>query len=105
MADSFTLAKGEILRMVYTPVTDGEAITVDPSWDVASSMKRQGVSALIDLEPTIANGVINIEYDTVDLDLGTYNIDVRITQTGNDDVFSVQFFFHLVGTVTPPSTR
>jgi len=104
MADSFTLAKGEILRMVYTPITDGQAVTVDNTWDVASYMQRQGSSSKINLEPTIANDVINIEYDTVNLDLGTYNIDVRLTETGNDDVFSAQFFLHLVGTVTPPSS-
>ena len=105
MADSFTLSKGEIISMIYRPVTDGVAITVDPSWDVSSYMQRQGSSEAINLNPTISDGVINITYDTVDLDLGTYNIDVRITETENNDIFSTQFFLRLVGTVTPPSSR
>jgi len=105
MADSFTLAKGEIMRLNYTLTTDGETVTIDPSWEVASYMQKQGDTATIDLAPTIADGIAEVEYDTVDLDVGTYQIDFRVTQGGNNDVFSVRFFFHLIGTITPPSTR
>lgn len=105
MANSFTLAKGKILRMTYKPTVDGEPLVVGNDWNVSSYMQRQGSCDTIDLEPTISGGFIEVEYDTVDLDPGTYNIDFRFTETGNDDEFSGLFFMHLVKTITPPSTR
>lgn len=105
MANSFTLAKGEILNMTYTPTTDGVAVTVEPEWGVSSFMKREGTNTTIDLSPTIADGVIVVSYDTVDLCIGRYLIDFRMTQTGNNDIFSGQFFMYLSKTITTPSTR
>ena len=105
MATSFTIAQGEILRIRFIPRSDSAVVTIEPTWEVSSYMKKQGSRESINLNPVIDTGVAVVEYDTIELPIGTYIIDFRITDDSPSDTFSGKFTMYLVDTITPPSNR
>lgn len=100
MPSSIYLAKGEQLNMTITIV--GE--TLDGSWNVGC-FARADCGEVLDLEPVIAGGIATVAFDTILMNSPSYQIDIRFTETGNDDVFSEPFRLYLSSTVTPPTPR
>lgn len=97
---SIYLSRGEILRMTITAT--GE--TLDDSWDVGCFAKPKCGEA-INLNPTVAAGVATVEHDTIDMPGSSYQIDIRLTETGNNDIWSEPIGLYLSDTVTPATTR
>ena len=94
------IARGEILRMTITAT--GE--TLDGTWNVGCYAKPK-CGEVISLSPTIAAGVATVAYDTINMTAPSYQIDIRFTETGNNDIWSDPFTIYLSDTVTPATTR
>lgn len=100
MPSSIYLAKGEQLNMTITAT--GE--TLDGTWDVGCFAKAD-CGEVIDLEPVIASGVATVAFDTLAMNSPSYQIDIRFTETGNEDIWSEPFRLYLSTPITPPTPR
>lgn len=100
MPSSIYLSRGEILNMTITAV--GE--TLDGTWNVGC-FARPKCGDPINLNPVVAAGVATVAFDTIDLDSASYQIDIRLTPSGNNDVWSEPFSLFLSDTVTPATPR
>lgn len=107
MATVINIDAGQRLQLLATPRDqDGNAITLDETWDIASNMIRDGKpGTLIDLAPTLQSGKVSIVYDTVDLAAGRYIMDIRVTSEAAGDQFSEKITVNIGDTITPPSAR
>lgn len=105
MPGTITLSKGERLSLLATAKTDGVAITLDSSWQVAAAIMPNGGSTSVDLSPSIVLGKVSIDFDTVDLKPGNHVMDLRFTNPQSRDQFSSQIKVVILPTITAPSTR
>jgi hypothetical protein len=105
MPGTITLSKGERLSLLATAKTDGVAITLDSSWQVAAAIMPNGQSSPIDMQPSIVLGKVSIDFDTADLNPGTHVMDIRFTNPQSRDQWSQTIKVVIDRTVTPYSPR
>lgn len=101
---TLTLNRGETLGILATPKNNGATIVLDGTWSVAAAIAPAGsTSGEIDMGATISGGKVSIQYDTVDLSAGAYNVDIRITKSV--DTWTEKIRVNIKEPVTKPSAR
>jgi len=101
MADTIYIKRGQDLNItVAFQDDDGDAIVLDGTWTVTSSMKMKGSCELTTLSPTISSGNVTINYVTDDMTPSVYEIDV-VANDGSDREITDVFYLNLGNTITP----
>ena len=104
MAATIRLSRGERLSLRVTAKTDSAPITLDSTWQVAAAISATG-SAAIDMQPWVAGGKVEIDFDTAELTPGLHTMDMRFTNPQSRDQFSKQVKVQIDATITAPSPR
>ena len=90
--------------MLIRPKEDGVVVPI-PEGSTCSAAMQSPSGDIIDLEPVIDNDEIRVDYDTIGLSPGRYQMDIRITvQTGYDQ-WSEKVIVSITKGISPPSAR
>lgn len=100
------LNRGETLGILATPKQSGAVIVLDETWTVAAAIAPQGSTAgETDLGAIISAGKVSISFDTVNLAVGPWQADIRITNADGTDQWTEKMKVIIAEPVTKPSTR
>lgn len=104
MAQEITMTAGARLSMLIRPKEDGVVVPI-PVGSTCSAAMQSRSGEIIDLEPQIVDDEIRIDYDTIALSPGRYQMDIRITVQEGYDQWSERVTVVLTKGISPPSAR
>ena len=100
MANTLTLDRGETLRFILVPQTDGADQELDETWACKCYMKAP-CGELINLAPVLKDGYFTVSYDTSDLTANTYQGDALFEDADGNRRISTKFSLYLNTSITP----
>ena len=100
MSNTLTLDRGETLRFVLVPQTDGVDEELDETWTCKCYVEAP-CGELVNLAPALVDGYFTVSYDTSNLTASTYKGDALFVDGDGNRSVTSKFSIFLNTPITP----